>query len=575
VNSSPDPSQELLNLIEALCLDELTPEQAARLEELVTTDPAARRHYVRFLHMHALAERFERPDLTADAQGLTSLFGEAASRSRPDDQAANGSRVSRLTGRLSRVLPRAIDPVLHPFRFGMAASLLTIVFCGAFYAILWASRQPDGGARKILADSNRRPVVARVTGASEPVWGQASDIREQNASLVVGHRLELASGLVEVTFGSGAVVVLEGPARFVAVSRGSGRLERGTLCGQVPTRAKGFRIDTPLVEVIDLGTEFAIEVGNRGATGVHVFLGVVETLWNDRNDQPQSLRLAAGQAAQFSARTGAVVRSASEPRRFRRELAPAPAGHELNLDLADIVGHGDGTGTGRRDVGINPRNGESATPQAGHIAGPNAFHRVAAEANPHGYIDGVFVPYGDGAQVVLDSAGHRHDRFTNAEHGTWCNLINGPNCGETGLLDGVDYAAGLNSVLGMHASMGITFDLNPIRARYPERAITQFTAMAGIAERAGSENADVVFHVFIDGQLIAESPVLSRNQRHEFKVELGETNRFLALVTTNGGDDCQFDRAILGNPRLTLVQREGVEADIEATPRTDGEEETE
>lgn len=54
----PPLNDELAGLLESLCLEELSPADAARLEELVSSDPDCCRQYIVFMQMHALAERF-------------------------------------------------------------------------------------------------------------------------------------------------------------------------------------------------------------------------------------------------------------------------------------------------------------------------------------------------------------------------------------------------------------------------------------------------------------------------------------------------------------------------------------
>ncbi len=52
MSTSRDQHSELLKLLEALCEERLTPEQAARLERLVLRDRSARRLYLDYLHLH-------------------------------------------------------------------------------------------------------------------------------------------------------------------------------------------------------------------------------------------------------------------------------------------------------------------------------------------------------------------------------------------------------------------------------------------------------------------------------------------------------------------------------------------
>ena len=239
--------------------------------------------------------------------------------------------------------------------------------------------------------------------------------------------------------------------------------------------------------------------------------------------------------------------------RFVRRL-PAPA-RQLVLDLADMVGGGDGTGNGRKNVGIDPRSGSPATPAVNHVTGPNAYNTVAGPANPHGYIDGVFVPHGAGATVTLDSAGHTFDKFVDASHAPWGHLINGPVATRFGWLRGIDFNSARHSMIGIHNSKGITFDLEAIRRDHRQWELHRFTALAGVEDAEGSENGDVIFYVFLDGKLVTKSDTLSRNQTTQLNVVIPAEARFLTLVSTDGGDDGAYDRGILGDPRLHLREK--------------------
>jgi hypothetical protein len=87
--------------------------------------------------------------------------------------------------------------------------------------------------------------------------------------------LRLKSGLVQIVFYSGARVVIEGPAELQLISPGEIACSGGQLIAEVPPQAKGFRVNTPQMNVTDLGTVFGVEVKGR-QTELHVFKGSVE-----------------------------------------------------------------------------------------------------------------------------------------------------------------------------------------------------------------------------------------------------------------------------------------------------------
>jgi hypothetical protein len=119
----------------------------------------------------------------------------------------------------------------------------------------------------------------------------------------------LESGLAQVAFYSGVRVVIEGPAELQLVSLIEAVCPTGRLLAQVPPQARGFRLKTDQLSVVDLGTEFAIDA-SRARTEVHVFKGKVKL--NPGTPAEQSLD--AGQA---------VVALGSAPPRFKAANAAA------------------------------------------------------------------------------------------------------------------------------------------------------------------------------------------------------------------------------------------------------------
>src|SRR5262249_33444665 len=106
-------------------------------------------------------------------------------------------------------------------------------------------------------------------------WEETDRPTRPGAPLLPG-RLKLKSGLAYVQFYSGATVILEGPADFRLVSPKEAYCARGRLRAHVPPEAQGFTIGSPKWDLVDVGTEFGLEVAENGQAEVHVFQGKVE-----------------------------------------------------------------------------------------------------------------------------------------------------------------------------------------------------------------------------------------------------------------------------------------------------------
>ena len=186
-------------------------------------------------------------------------------------------------------------------------------------------------------------IVARLTNAVDCQWAvvesqqpspQPSPIRGEGVvelplgtELHAGQKLNLAAGLAELTFDSGAKVILHAPARFDVTDALGGGLARGKLTAKVPHTASGFTIATPGGKVVDLGTEFGVKVNDSGAMNVIVYVGDVQIESGSGGtgaggtDQPKVVHLHAGQAVTVGPDHIAKP-IPPENERFVRDLAP-------------------------------------------------------------------------------------------------------------------------------------------------------------------------------------------------------------------------------------------------------------
>lgn len=139
----------------------------------------------------------------------------------------------------------------------------------------WIGHEEKRAAREVAATgAEEEAFVATLSAATDCRWTGAGP--ELGDELQQGQQLNLAAGLAEVTFNSGAQLVLEGPATLDLSSAWEAVLRRGSLRANVPPEAIGFRVSNPDVEVTDLGTEFSMVTSEGGGTEVFVLKGSVE-----------------------------------------------------------------------------------------------------------------------------------------------------------------------------------------------------------------------------------------------------------------------------------------------------------
>ena len=119
------------------------------------------------------------------------------------------------------------------------------------------------------------PRAARVTGMLGVVWDDDKNSVSPNRPADT-ERFAFKSGLLELTYASGVRVTLEGPVDYTVSNPVSGRIAAGKLVAYVPKGAEGFTVDFGDGQVVDLGTEFGMEVGRNGKMELGVFEGEVE-----------------------------------------------------------------------------------------------------------------------------------------------------------------------------------------------------------------------------------------------------------------------------------------------------------
>ena len=105
-------------------------------------------------------------------------------------------------------------------------------------------------------------------------WERSRGVPEVGAALPHSE-LQLTAGLARIQFATGTQVILEGPATVRVDATNGITLLSGKLTAVVPQPAHGFTVITPLATLVDLGTEFGVNVHDEGGTDFDVFKGTV------------------------------------------------------------------------------------------------------------------------------------------------------------------------------------------------------------------------------------------------------------------------------------------------------------
>jgi hypothetical protein len=111
-----------------------------------------------------------------------------------------------------------------------------------------------------------------------------------------------------------------------------------------------------------------------------------------------------------------------------------------------------------------------------------------------------------------------------------------------------------NTVIGMRAISGITFDLQKIRSYYPDRvSLKSFTAKCGLVETLG-KSPKASFYVLVDGQeRFSKLDVTAGGDPYAIDVKLTDGDSYLTLVAADGTDrKSSRDWCFFACPRLNI-----------------------
>jgi hypothetical protein len=273
-----DEKKKLEPLLMELTEGELSPEHSRRFMEIMGQHPEAKQYYLEYCQIHTML---------AWEHGVLSEL----QMPKPPEESEVSSNFFSLWKPL--------------------AAVAALVLIGVALWSQWGT------------PSKMKPgeIVGALTGnvaASLELFGVSSDFR--NGSAVRAGSYQLDEGLVEITFESGAEVLIEAPASFEIHSPGFMILNEGRLAANVPPEGIGFTVETPDAEVVDFGTEFAIEVVGERSSEVHVFKGEVEVRPKEEDPSIDPVRLVTNQATRIDHSTFIPLGISVDAQRFLRNL---------------------------------------------------------------------------------------------------------------------------------------------------------------------------------------------------------------------------------------------------------------
>lgn len=144
----------------------------------------------------------------------------------------------------------------------------------------------------IVAKPTQSATVATLGDDRDCIW--EGDINARANNRLAPGLLELKSGVAVIEFDGGARLALQGPAALELIDPKSALLKRGEASVRCEEGLYSFSLLTPTSIVVDIGTEFGVNVEDDGASEIHVLDGEVEVTETSRGDQNYNYLLSEG-----------------------------------------------------------------------------------------------------------------------------------------------------------------------------------------------------------------------------------------------------------------------------------------
>ena len=259
-------------LIDELVNGTISNERLATLEDALRGNAIAQTYFLDYCQLHV--------DLAVDARAEHAL--EAFCQLRGRSTKENGTKTN------DEKPPKATDVPLPPAALPPAPQK-------TFTSIMLQLGQhlPGPGAMGGILGGLALVVALFVLRSNENSAPEAPDADQAQqvaaappTAYISGTKLRVDTGESHIALSEGVSVIIRGPAELELLGPLRARLSRGRIKVRVTdSKAEGFVVETPSGRVVDLGTEFGLDVSADGDTKVVVYQGAVDLHVGQQTDK--------------------------------------------------------------------------------------------------------------------------------------------------------------------------------------------------------------------------------------------------------------------------------------------------
>lgn len=237
--------KELSTLLSATVDGRISDEGIKRLNHLLKNDTQAQAYYLQYISVHAHLESSH-----SNSTPIHSLNQNPAQK--PNNKT----------------------------KYYIAAAACLAIFCGLWFSIQnTPAPQPPNNSLEQSTGTNTKihqsTKILAIIGSAEDAEWDIQNIKPAQGTPLGEGSVTLHTGRIRLDFPAGEKITLAAPAIFNIKGTSLLSLQLGELIASVPEAGRGFTVITPNGAVVDLGTEFAIEVSEDGKNYVKVLTGAV------------------------------------------------------------------------------------------------------------------------------------------------------------------------------------------------------------------------------------------------------------------------------------------------------------
>ncbi|QDU56853.1 LamG-like jellyroll fold domain-containing protein [Aeoliella mucimassa] len=330
----PMPPDGVLELFHGYLDDQLSESQFAVLQSMLLENPAYARWFAQValihsgthsqLHQRDLCQFYAASDsscelkLDVDPANIRELLHESAEADRKKAEAESLRRMKQALveaeedrlrqqelERLNR--PRRPQPIEIP-RFAVWLAATAVIVLIGFVTQAMLSQSSSQGDLAEVSPPLATPAIqtyGKVTQSFNAIWTGDNRPIGADQRLPLGE-FALDQGVVEILLDDGSILVGEAPFEMDLLSANKVLLNKGKVLARVPEEAIGFTISTSAGAIVDLGTEFGVDIEESGNVDVHVLDGAVALAANSTTVNVPRETLTEGGARQIAANGASV-----------------------------------------------------------------------------------------------------------------------------------------------------------------------------------------------------------------------------------------------------------------------------